>query len=72
MASLTDDDKILIKILCLKQGYGAVQMMHEFTARNWSRRTLCNLIKWRKQVNKSSKQSGFYWTTLYITMTVQY
>jgi len=45
MASMTNNDKILMKILCLEKGYSAVQMMHEFPPRNWSRSTLCNLIK---------------------------
>jgi len=45
MASLTNDDKILIKILLLVKGYSAVKMMREFSARNWSRSSLCNLIK---------------------------
>jgi len=42
---MTNDDKILIKILCLEKGYSAVQMMHEFPARNWSRSMLCDLMK---------------------------
>jgi len=41
MAPLTNDDKILIKILHL----GKVQMTREFPARNWCRSTLCDLIK---------------------------
>jgi len=32
--SMTNDDKMLIKILCLEKGYSAVQMMREFPARN--------------------------------------
>jgi len=45
MALLTNDNKILIKILYLKKGYSAVHMMREFPPRNWSKSTLCNLIK---------------------------
>jgi len=103
---LTNDDKILINILCLEK------TMHEFPARNWrstlgylmkhidmmsnidrktgsgrpqSVRTAANIqlvnslsielgkfwyithysVPQEKQVNKSLKPSGFYWTTLY-------
>jgi len=45
MAPLTNDDKILIKILRLENGYTAIQMIREFAARNWSRSTLCDLVK---------------------------
>jgi len=45
MAPLTNDDKILIKILCVENGHSAVQMMREFAAGNWSRSTLCEFIK---------------------------
>jgi len=45
MALLTNNNKILIKILRLKKGYSAVHMMHEFPQKNWSTSTLCNLIK---------------------------
>jgi len=45
MAPLTNYDKILIKILHLEKDYSAVQMIREFPARNWSRSTLCDLIK---------------------------
>ena len=37
--------KNLVKILRLDKGYSAVQMLREFPARNWSRSTLCDLIK---------------------------
>ena len=45
MTPLTNDDKILIKILRLEKSYSAVQMTREFSARNWSRSTLFDLIK---------------------------
>jgi len=45
VAAFTNYDKILIKILCLEKGYSAVQIMREFSVRNWSRSALCNLIK---------------------------
>ena len=42
---MTNDDKILMKILHLEKGYGTLQMMREFPARDWSRSMLCDLIK---------------------------
>jgi len=54
MAPLTDDDKILIKILHLEKGYSAVHMTCAFPARNWSRRMLCNL-------NKCINKNGQHW-----------
>jgi len=45
MAPLTNDDKILIKILRLEKGWSAVQVLRDFSARNWNRSTLWYLIK---------------------------
>jgi len=53
MAPLTNDDKILIKILCLQKGYSAVQMMCEFPARNWSRST----VRFAILLNASTRQA---------------
>ena len=41
---LTKEDRILIKALRLEKGYGAKQMVKEFSARKWSLRTLNRLI----------------------------
>jgi len=50
MAPWTNDDKILITILHLEMGYSAVQMMHEFPARNWEEvcfAILLNTLTWQ-------------------------
>jgi len=45
MAPLTNEDKILIKTLRIDKGLTALRMIRESPARNWKKRSLCNLIK---------------------------
>jgi len=58
MAPLANDDKILIKMLRLEKGCSAVQMMHEFPARNWNRSTLCDLIKRTDTAGNVDREKG--------------
>jgi hypothetical protein len=44
MAPLTDDDRVLIRILRSDKGFNAFQMIKEFPNRGWNRRTLNRLI----------------------------
>jgi nuclear transport factor 2 (NTF2) superfamily protein len=45
MAPLTQEDRILIKILRIEKGYNAHEMMTEFPARKWNKYALYRLIK---------------------------
>jgi len=58
MAPLTNDDKILIKILHSENGCSAVQMMREFLARNWIRSMLCDLIKHIDTLGNIDRRKG--------------
>src|SRR5678815_4521858 len=45
MAPLTEEDRILIRILRAEKGYNARQMMIEFPSRKWNKYALHRLIK---------------------------
>lgn len=45
MAPLSDDDRVLIRILRTDKGWNSYQMIKEFPRRGWTRRTLDRLIK---------------------------
>ena len=45
MAPLTEEDRILIRILRAEKGYNAHQMMIEFPSRKWNKYALHRLIK---------------------------
>ena len=45
MAPLTEEDRILIRILRAEKGYNAHQMMIEFSSRKWNKYGLHRLIK---------------------------
>lgn len=45
MAPLSDDDRVLIRLLRTDKGWNSYQMIKEFPRRGWTRRTLDRLIK---------------------------
>ena len=45
MAPLTDDDRVLIRILRTDKGFNLFQMIKEFPNRGWNKRTLNRLIQ---------------------------
>src|SRR5678815_2862380 len=45
MAPLTEEDRILIRILRAEKGYNARQLMIEFPSRKWNKYALHRLIK---------------------------
>ena len=45
MAPLTEEDRILIRILRAEKGFNAHQMMIEFPSRKWNKYALYRLIK---------------------------
>ena len=45
MAPLTQEDRILIKILRIEKGYNAYEMMTEFSVRKWNKYALYRLIE---------------------------
>jgi hypothetical protein len=45
MAPLTQEDRILIKILRIEKEYNAYEMLTEFPARKWNKYALYRLIK---------------------------
>ena len=53
MAPLTDDDRVLIRILRTDKGFNAFQMIKEFPNRGWNKRTLNRLIQ---KIRKLIKQ----------------
>ena len=44
MAPLTDEDRVLIRILRTEKRFNAYQMMTEFPSRKWKKMTLNDLI----------------------------
>src|SRR5215469_3028187 len=57
MVLLTDDDRVLIRILRTDKGLNAYQMIREFPKRGWTRRTVERLIKQIDETGQScSKQ----------------
>src|SRR5215469_10582848 len=57
MAPLTDDDRVLIRILRTDKGLNTYQMIIEFPKRGWTRRTVERLIKQMDETEQScSKQ----------------
>ena len=58
MAPFTDDDRTLIRILRTEKHYNAHQMMTEFPARNWSKRSLNRLIKKIDSTGSSKRKRG--------------
>ena len=45
MAPLTDDDRVLIRILRTDKGFNLFQMIKEFPNRGWNKNTLNHLIR---------------------------
>jgi len=58
MAPLTDEDRILIRILRTEKRFNAYQMMTEFPSRKWKKRTLNDLIKKIDATGSSTRRAS--------------
>ena len=58
MATLTNDDKTLIKNIKIKKGWSALTMMREFPPWKWEWSTLCYLIKRNNDTGKFDRRKS--------------
>ena len=58
MAPLTEEDRILIRILRAEKRYNAHQMMIEFPSRKWNKYALHRLIKQTDATGTSNSDCG--------------
>ena len=56
MAPLTDDDRVLIRILRTDKGFNSFQMIKEFPNRGWNKNTLNRLIRKIDETGTSSRK----------------
>jgi len=56
MAPLTDDDRVLIRILRTEKGFNSFQMIKEFPNRGWNKNTLNRLIRKIDETGTSSRK----------------
>jgi hypothetical protein len=56
MAPLTDDDRVLIRILRIDKGFNSFQMIKEFPNRGWNKSTLNRLIQKIDATGTSSRK----------------
>ena len=56
MAPLTDDDRVLIRILQTDKGFHLLQMSKEFPHRGWKKNTLNRLIRKIDETGTSSRK----------------
>src|SRR3954462_8641458 len=57
MAPLTDDDRVLIRILRRDKGFNSLKMIKEFLNRGWNRSTLNRLIQKMDATGTSSRKT---------------
>ena len=58
MPVLTSEDKALIKVLRVENGWTVDRMMCEFPARQWNRRTLYDLVRKNDQTGTTDRLTG--------------